>query len=676
MKKDTRWWSVVVLCFFVCSSIEELLYANPEGMNALECSSVENNCSLSQALAQAMNGDTILLTPGRFVEETLYITDLSITISSLNNDTEHTKLTSSGDDSIFIISNSIIEFSFLTFENCSNSCVIVQSNSPTSFENCSFFNNGLTASYGGAIRSSSFIVITDSSFIGNVIYTQNAISSAGSDTAMIYGGAVYSSSANVSRTIFMNNGIFKNGDNSHLTYAYGGAMEIMQNSVIEDCIFRNNFIKGGFFYYTSGGAVRSNEIISTSNIFDGNYLETFGEGGGSTETANSRFSTGGAISAPTSAIVFNSTFTNNTAYSSGYSSYGGSFGGAIDGGYISVELSTFINNLVKTQIFNELWMNSNFGTASGGAIYSATSDINSSIFSQNIALALSEDIELNIQTSAIAGALTGTTSVTCLNSTFTDNFVYAESLYEQAYAGAIQSWHTVISDSYFYNNTAASGGAFGGYLHNNDDLLIENCSFERNIATDTSSNLVGGGAVFVYGSNINNIINITHSIFYDNQAFTGPDIYLHDVSYALEYTEYSDNGIYIDDCYALVNISSSPSNSIIPSIESSNSITPSISVSSIPSVSPSISPALESQSISSSSSFNTLNSLTNSTTNVAASNFTSSILEWIFILVAAFLIIILVSFILIIVFIIYKKRTSKIDFQALDDIELEMDELE
>jgi len=239
---------VVILCFFVCSSLQEVLYANPEGTNAMECSNVENNCSLSQAVALAMNGDTILLTSGRFIEETLFITDLSITISSLNNDTEHTKLTSSGDESIFTISNSITQFSYLTFENCSNSCIIIQSDSPTSFEKCSFLNNGLTASYGGAIRSSSFIAITDSSFIGNVIYTENAISTLGSDTAMIYGGAVYSSSANVSRTTFLNNGIMKNGDNSLLTYAYGGAIDIMQNSVIEHCVLEIILLKEDFSF--------------------------------------------------------------------------------------------------------------------------------------------------------------------------------------------------------------------------------------------------------------------------------------------------------------------------------------------------------------------------------------------------------------------------------------------
>ncbi len=92
--------------------------------------------------------------------------------------------------------------------------------------------------------------------------------------------------------------------------------------------------------------------------------------------------------------------------------------------------------------------------------------------------------------------------VTIYNSSFNDNF--------SRYGGAVTvnaSQNTIIKNSYFKSNDAFECGG-GVLLHLNSTALVENCIFEDNHSTGTSSSTFSGGAIWSR-QNTSKIINCT-----------------------------------------------------------------------------------------------------------------------------------------------------------------------
>ena len=527
------------LYFFIYSTAGIEIYCSTQGSNeATVCGSFNDPCLLSTGISKVQDLDTIILMPGTYIQPTIEIFNKSIEIQSYLDNTAILTTVNEGKNSIFNLQKSNLIFSQLKFENCTDSC-IYQLDGTIEINNCDFLRNGQNASMGGSIQSNSNITINYSNFYQNYIYTRNSKLQAPS-SAVIYGAAVYGLNVNVYSSNFIDNSIINDGisDSSRLIYSSGAAVHFLLHGNFYNSSFINNSIKSGFYYHISGAAIYGPNINISNCLFNGNFLETKGEGEGTSPTSNSRYSSGGAISSSQTLSIENSMFLNNYALAYNFSSYGGSFGGAIEGNEIFIDNCLFDTNQVLT-LASLTFLGTNVGSAKGGAIYGNYITINHSNLKNNIAISNSTDLISFISTEASGGAVNAMENLDCYNSTFSENSVYANSESYSYYGGAINSWQSVLDSCQFSKNRAASGGAFGGYYHNNDLLTIINCTFSENIAVNNNSDIFDdhedyekGGALFIFGFGKNNFINITTSTFTDNVATVGEDIFLFDVTFS------------------------------------------------------------------------------------------------------------------------------------------------
>ena len=348
------------------------------------------------------------------------------------------------------------------------------------------FNNNLVCEHGGAIYAKSDLTIT-----GKNSFTNNtAIRPAHFDLNIFKwkwmdkdGGAIYCcGNLNIKNANFTNN----------LAFVDGGTIYCEGKTTISNSNFKNNKAEGILIRSPTGGAIRSNKLITLNNCsFDENIASI----------------DGGAIFGDENAVINNCKFTKNSAYDGAPKNYGGAvrtkgsinvtnssfnknsvtnYGGAIySGGIVRIKDSHFESNLANNE--------------DGGVIYSEENIIiDNSIFKNNKV----RGEELN---KAYGGAVCSKKSITASNSIF-------ESNHAKAYGGALYAHN----EAKIYNCTLESNTADidGGAIYSEGETTIENCIFKNNNATGKTLARSFGGAIRSEG-----LTTIKNSLFENNHAY-------------------------------------------------------------------------------------------------------------------------------------------------------------
>ena len=279
------------------------------------------------------------------------------------------------------------------------------------------------------------------------------------------GGAIYAKTI----TLFNHNSFEYN------LAEMGGAMDVMRINILSHNNFKNNMAQ-------IGGVIHSGDYI---NIGDFNNVEN-----------NEGYAFGGAFSAITVKIGSSNNFNNNTGYEFG--------------GVVCTEDNLIIGNGNK--------FTNNKGYSIGGVIDSQGNITigDSNLFDNNLAKGWG---------GAIANLVGNTYLKLGNHNIFSNNSALVDSMYKGS-GGAIYSLGSISmeGDNYFINNSATSYGAAISVPNDstsvNPYLDISKATFVGNYLTDSS--LQQGGAIYFTGVNC----NIKESIFNENSAITGSDIYL------------------------------------------------------------------------------------------------------------------------------------------------------
>ena len=431
-----------------------------------------------------------------------------------------------------------------------------QSNSLAQIVGCIFTGNSAQNYYGGAIALDQ---------IGNILINSSNFSN---NFAIFGGGAIYSTRSQSDSMVQIVNSFFT--ENNLELGGSGGAIyfDYMANIIMDSNNFNSNsatFGKGSAIYLYNSNANSIMQIIDS--IFIANsypyyggaiYMEYFGNvsinssnfidnlasnGGGAiyllTSHSNSMFQIANSIFAdnnpPTSggAIYFeqsanisinSSNFSNNSAMNRG---------GAI---YL---LNSLPNSML--QLEGTIFTENNSTNSHGGALYleqSGDVSINSSAFNDNLAS--------NYGGGAICIFNSQSNSLlTIVNSRFTQNNS------TNYYGGAIyleQFGNFSINSSNFSNNYAYYGGG-AIYLMNSQSnsmfkivhslftdnsspnyggaiyfVLLGNISINSSNFTNNSAFNRGGGAIYLFSSQLNSTLQITqiaNCVFFENNSTTG-----------------------------------------------------------------------------------------------------------------------------------------------------------
>ncbi|MEN6553016.1 MAG: hypothetical protein ABFC34_09040, partial [Methanobacterium sp.] len=449
--------------------------------------------SIKNATGTVTNGGTINIADGIYKGEnnTNIIISKNMTINGQSRD--GTIVNGTGSAQIFQIENGInvtIQNLTLANGNSTQDGGAIYNGGTLAVMNCTFKGNTATWN-GGAICNVGACAVVNSTFTCNSAFYGGAIYNGGGasntpvtivksafrgNSASWNGGAVYNTGdLIVTDTILSNNSIINNTSIWDMTYIpSGGAVYNSGNLTGVNSTFTGN--TAGWY----GGAILSTgNLTVTGSTFTGNRV-TLQEGGISDSNF---FPSGGAINNLFNGYlnVFNSTFTNNTAF----------YGGAIyNRGLLTVMGSTFNKN-----------------TGSGGAILNNGGD--------------------------------STTPAVVLNSTFTAN-----NGKNYSGGGAIfNSGNLKVLTCIFTNNTESNG--MGGAIYNQGTLNVDNDQFSGNIVTDDGyggaiynnqgSNLKVTGSTFannvagiggaIYNKNTLNYVTVSGSTFVNNTAGHGGAIY-------------------------------------------------------------------------------------------------------------------------------------------------------
>ncbi|RAP47174.1 MAG: hypothetical protein BZ136_06645 [Methanosphaera sp. rholeuAM74] len=369
-------------------------------------------------------------------------------------------------------------------------------------KNVTFKDNVVTAGVhsnrdgGAGIYTTGAIYIDNSTFDSNIgQYTDSSSSSNGAD-----GGAIRVcdsiSDMIINNTIFTNNkgrhggallicddegrnlGTKKITDSTFTgnQAIYGGAIEVYNDLIIENCVFEENSVKGigSGNRNPLGGAICVNDLVDSgtpgslsvkNTTFEKNTAST------TQDSATTNYGYGGAIynSGPES-VIENCTFTENEAYS----------GGAID--------DEGISSTIEDSVFDK-----NTAIDCGGAVFTinngtgTTTNLNNCNFTENSA------------ENGGAVAIIGNVTINIDECSFDQNTA-------NSYGGAYYSeWnlpntsrlfkHASITNSNFTNNTAGNYPAIydtnsGAWNGGSSSTVIDNCNFENNTATDASGSTI------------------------------------------------------------------------------------------------------------------------------------------------------------------------------------------
>jgi predicted outer membrane repeat protein len=296
----------------------------------------DDHASISSALTEASNGDTIYLCAGTY--------DIGITIDlagetiTLQGAAAATTILDGGGDTQILTSSGAITVSDLTFQDGSSDFGGAILATTATVSNSTFTGNSVLL-FGGAIFATSTATVTASTFSNN--------------TATINGGAILATTATVSNSDFTGNDA-----------VYGGAI-LATTATVSNSTFTNNTatINGGAIYASSTATVSNSDFTDNDAGDYGGaiFANTTATVTASTFTDNDAVYGGGAIHAYSTATVSNSTFTGNAAtngiggaiYVFGTATvsnsdftdnHAGDYGGAIDAGSGTITRSRFTRN--------------------------------------------------------------------------------------------------------------------------------------------------------------------------------------------------------------------------------------------------------------------------------------------------------------------------------------------
>ena len=296
----------------------------------------------------------------------------------------------------------------------------------------------------------------------------------------------------------------------------GGAINCEDNLTVNNCNFEYNQASvggaictwwGSFLTVdncnftgnnaTFGGAIDNNgTLIVTGSNFTNN-----------TSTANNGYCEGGAINSSGNLTVNNCNFDNNNA----------AFGGAI-------AIGNGCNLIVNNSDFQDNTLQSHAGV--GGAIFTdeySNSTINNCKFNSNC------------KNVFFGGAISNGGFLNVINCQFTNNTASFGGAIANFYYDSYNATLNVYNSNFTGNNASNLGGAIlidggignidscnfignyasvGGAITNVSILILNNCKFIGNNATNFGGALVNG-----------NITNVTNSAFINNTAINGSIIY-------------------------------------------------------------------------------------------------------------------------------------------------------
>ncbi len=287
---------------------------------------------------------------------------------------------------------------------------------------------------------------------------------------------------------------------------YGGFTTGSENSLEQRDFIANETILSGDIGDPNNDSDNSYHVVTGANnaTLDG-FIITGGNANGSSLINQG----GGMLNYQCHPTVANCVFNENLAPA----------GGGMANMYSStvVTYCTFINNLssvgagmnnhhAETVIVTDCTFQDNSATQHGGAMQNArfSQEVTNCIFTNNTAGDYG------------GGISNGHSNSTYSNCTFNGN--------SASYGGAMSSagGNSTVTNCIFSDNTAAYGGA----LHIGGSKTVINCTLVNNLA-----NYNGGG---IY--NLLSTTNLINCILWDNNAINGPEIYNHDGSVLVSYS--------------------------------------------------------------------------------------------------------------------------------------------
>jgi len=344
---------------------------------------------------------------------------------------------------------------------------------------------------GGAIAAGGTVDVTDAVFKDNFTLKGGGAIAAGDDVT-------------VTDSLFSGNS----------TTDRGGAIATYQYVTVHSSVFTNNSSIADENCVGGGGAIAAFDdvFVDEGSIFTGNTA-VLGEATdvAKCDDADIYGGTGGAILTAEFGLIYDSTFSGNSAIYGGGAIFALALGDApttdVEGVIVR---SSFVGNSTSTNLFID------FGGA-GNAVYQLNDDlyISGSSFSSNLGpgsavivagndfggTAVVEDSVFTRNTGAFGGAI-GAESVLVSGSTFTANSA-------EWSGGAITAIYINVDRSSFTGNSALRGGA----LFYCGESSITNSSFTRNVA-ERGNNEIGpdaitglGGAVAGYDGTLTLIAN-------------------------------------------------------------------------------------------------------------------------------------------------------------------------
>lgn len=281
-------------------------------------SCIDGDCSLRDAIAVAINGDSINFSVAGTINLTLGQIAFGTTITITGPGKANLTISTPNTARVFVI-NGALTISDLTISTVETGTPApvnnIQNNGNLTVTNVDFAGNNANVSNGGAIfHTAGLLSITNSTF-SNYRSTWD-------------GGAVYNSCGvmTITNSTFTNNRAVNNGGAIYIFTTGGGA-----NSVTNSTLSGNQATVDGGGIYLSGGTLNVSKTTLSEN--------TAGRDGG------------GIYDLEGVLTVTNSTFTGNSAVKNGGGLYNGSYATS------SVTNTTFVLNLA--------------GAAGGGGIYNS-----------------------------------------------------------------------------------------------------------------------------------------------------------------------------------------------------------------------------------------------------------------------------------------------------------------
>ncbi|MEA3353318.1 MAG: right-handed parallel beta-helix repeat-containing protein [Campylobacterota bacterium] len=384
--------SAAAALFLASSTIASDIYV--QTLTDVDSNCTTGDCSLRDALSEALSGDTILFDVNGTIEVLSQLPDINKSLTITGNGPSNTIINSDGYHNIFNITNSAANVNIsnlsLTGATISADGGAIHNVGTLTLSDASISNISLQSGGGGGIYNEGTVTIQRTVISGNepshgkkggALYntgTATVIDSniSNNNVNCATGGGIYNDGTlTIQRsTISGNTAIGTGGDGGGIYDTGSGTVSISESNI-------TNNEGGGVYGYSNSTIDINNTIFSGNNIFDqgGALYKAGGEGTltikGSSFVNNyatdSTGGKGGAIYNEGNSTILNTTFSSNSAKD----------GGAVytHSGDMNISFSTISANRSGTG-----------GTqASGGGIYNnaATVNIKNSIVAANIDIA-------------------------------------------------------------------------------------------------------------------------------------------------------------------------------------------------------------------------------------------------------------------------------------------------